>query len=643
MARIGRRSSFSICAVLFLSCSTVSSAQSGQQIPALFNIFGGLINTAIVDAARRDWQARPPSDYNCLARHGVSAEQLASSGIGPDDPRVRQYFSECASAASAAPTAPVTVPVAPQPATGAVAGPASSKYVVNGLTLGASFSPQADAAAGYACRASEDYPGFAWCQSHHAESRKFGSETTWMSVFRSEANAAVEITQTVEPAFFRQGDAEREIQRLSRDFAQQARVIGADLPSGGHAVIAAWGTVTLIPLDPQVVDALRRGAPVHSGLLVSALADPRAAARLGLPVYGLGGGAGFIWCADYNSSGKGVLRIIAVDPGALKSAPLLQPVASSPSPVVAMYAAPEPPAAPPPISDSEARRVEKVPVAAPPEASSADPPPSSSSLAGPTQEAKIEPPSAPLPSSPSPTSPPSNRVALVVANGAYPEAPLANPTVDADIVAGSLKKIGFSVMVRKDLDLDRFEQAIQEFSETTRGADIALFYFAGHGFSVDLRGRQENMLMATSANFSAKTALALEGGGEPLDHVEETIIGRARATLIFIDACRNIPALASRSVGSRGFAPVDTSNLAGVYVVLSTRVGQTAEDGARGQGSPFARAFASVMPTPGLRIEDAYSRMREQVRRDTAGGQVPDSIRSDLPEGGVVLVGSNVK
>ncbi len=49
------------------------------------------------------------------------------------------------------------------------------------------------------------------------------------------------------------------------------------------------------------------------------------------------------------------------------------------------------------------------------------------------------------------------------------------------------------------------------------------------------------------------------------------------------------------------------------------------------------------MPTPGLRIEDAYSRMREQVRRDTAGGQVPDSIRSDLPEGGVVLVGSNVK
>ena len=350
-----------------------------------------------------------------------------------------------------------------------------------------------------------------------------------MSVFRSEANAVVEITQTVEPAFFRQGDAEREIQRLSRDFAQQARVIGAELPWGGHAVIAAWGAVSLIPLDPQVVDALRRGVPVHSGLLVGALADPRAAARLGLPVYSLGGGAGFIWGADYNSSGKGVLRIIAVDPSALKSATRSQPVASAPSSVITAYAAPEPPGTPAPFLDDGGRRDhgEKVPVAASAgSAGSADSSASSSSLAGPTQEAKIEPPSAPLPSSPAPSSAPSNRVALIVANGAYPEAPLANPTVDADVVADTLKKIGFSVTVQKNLDLDRFEQAITDFAESTRGADIALFYFAGHGFSVDLRGRQENLLMATSANFSAKTALALEGGGEPLDHVEETIIGR---------------------------------------------------------------------------------------------------------------------
>jgi formylglycine-generating enzyme required for sulfatase activity len=230
------------------------------------------------------------------------------------------------------------------------------------------------------------------------------------------------------------------------------------------------------------------------------------------------------------------------------------------------------------------------------------------------------------------------RVALIIANGAYPDAPLANPTVDSGLIAESLKRIGFAVLVKENLDLDGFEQAISDFAETAKGADLALFYFSGHGFSVASGGLQQNLLMATSANFKAKTTLALQQGGEPLEHVEETIIGHARATLIFIDACRNVPALATRGVGSRGFAPIDRSSLEGAYVVLSTREGKTAADGEAGQGSPFARAFATVAPTPGLRIEDAYALIREKVRVETSGEQVPDVIRSDLPLGGVTLL-----
>jgi hypothetical protein len=148
--------------------------------------------------------------------------------------------------------------------------------------------------------------------------------------------------------------------------------------------------------------------------------------------------------------------------------------------------------------------------------------------------------------------------------------------------------------------------------------------------------------MATSANFSPKTALAMQGGGEPLDHVEDTIIGRARATLIFVDACRNIPALATRGVAARGFAPAHT-DLPGLMLCCQPGWDRPSKDGVGGQGSPFARALAFVLPTPGLRIEDAYSRMRERVRGETSGAQAPESVRSDLPEGGVVLVQSNVK
>jgi hypothetical protein len=360
MAGIRARSWFSVGAVTVGLWGGISGAQSGQQLPAgLFNVFGGLINTAIVDAARRDWQTRPSSDYNCLARHGVSADQLANRGIGPEDPRVRQILSECPFAAP--------VPVAPQPATGPVAGPPNSNYVVNGLALGAPFDPRSDPAAGYACHASDDYPGFAWCQSHHAESRKFGPETIWMSVFRAETNAAVEITEAIDPAFFQPGDAEREIQRLSRDFGQQARVVTADLTSGGRAIVAVWGAVALTALDAASMDALRRGVPVHNGLLVGVLGDPRASARLGLPVYSLGGGAGFIWSADYNGSGKGVLRVIAVDASALNSAPQPppvvpappEPVASAPSTAQPYAASPPSTASPSAPSPEDAARLER--------------------------------------------------------------------------------------------------------------------------------------------------------------------------------------------------------------------------------------------------------------------------------------------
>ncbi len=232
---------------------------------------------------------------------------------------------------------------------------------------------------------------------------------------------------------------------------------------------------------------------------------------------------------------------------------------------------------------------------------------------------------------------PGRLVALVIANGAYPDAPLANPSVDAGIVADSLKRIGFSVTVKTNVDLDGFEQAMSAFAEASKGAEVALFYFAGHGFSVAADGVQQNLLMTTSSNFQAKTEIGLRQGGEPLDHVEETIIGHARATLIFIDACRNVPALAHRGIGSRGFAPIDPSSFDGAYVVLSTRQGKTAEDGEAGHGSPFARAVAATLPTAGLRIEDASARIREKVRTETSGEQVPDVVRSDLPEGGVVL------
>jgi tetratricopeptide (TPR) repeat protein len=258
----------------------------------------------------------------------------------------------------------------------------------------------------------------------------------------------------------------------------------------------------------------------------------------------------------------------------------------------------------------------------------------------PTPPAAASAPAQPMPATPppaTPAAPAGQHVALVVANGAYRDAPLANPGVDADLIKAGLERGGFKVTVKRDLPLDGFEQAIEEFADEAKGAEVALFYFAGHGFSLDSGGVQQNLLMATDANFQAKTGYALQSSGESLEHLQQVITGHAHATLIFIDACRNIPVVARRGLGGRGFAPIDASAFDGAFVVISTRQGKMADDGVAGQGSPFARAVAKILPTPDLRIEDAYYLIRDEVNAETSGAEVPDLIRSDLPKGGLVL------
>ena len=100
------------------------------------------------------------------------------------------------------------------------------------------------------------------------------------------------------------------------------------------------------------MDALRRGEQIHRRLLADFIGDPPGSARRGLPVYSLGGGPGFLWNADYNGSGKGGLRITAVDPSALNPAAPPQPVVPPPSPVPTNAASPPPP----PSAEEVARR-----------------------------------------------------------------------------------------------------------------------------------------------------------------------------------------------------------------------------------------------------------------------------------------------
>src|SRR5262249_28229289 len=74
------------------------------------------------------------------------------------------------------------------------------------------------------------------------------------------------------------------------------------------------------------------------------------------------------------------------------------------------------------------------------------------------------------------------RVALVIGNSKYQEAPrLPNPTKDARDMKAALEELGFEVTLHADLKRRGMEDAIIDFSEQLRRGDVGVFYFAGHG------------------------------------------------------------------------------------------------------------------------------------------------------------------
>ena len=92
------------------------------------------------------------------------------------------------------------------------------------------------------------------------------------------------------------------------------------------------------------------------------------------------------------------------------------------------------------------------------------------------------------------------RIALVVGNSNYQNvARLENPRNDATLMATTLRSLGFTLVgdgPQLDLDKAALDLTVQKFGSTLQGADVAMFYYAGHG--VQIRGA--NFLVPVGAN-----------------------------------------------------------------------------------------------------------------------------------------------
>ncbi len=209
------------------------------------------------------------------------------------------------------------------------------------------------------------------------------------------------------------------------------------------------------------------------------------------------------------------------------------------------------------------------------------------------------------------------KVALVVGNANYTKnAKLKNPINDANSIDSALTAINFKVIRVTDADYNAMRKALSQFGKEAKDADVAFFYYAGHGLQVD----GENYLIPLGADIETKEQVALECVSTKLIlKTLEMTASHSRLNVMVLDACRNNPFESwSRSSGS-GLSAVTPPN--GTLVAYATSPGKTAADGSAGHGLYTGELIKQLVEKQ--RIEDVFINTRVQVEYKSHGQQSP--------------------
>lgn len=230
------------------------------------------------------------------------------------------------------------------------------------------------------------------------------------------------------------------------------------------------------------------------------------------------------------------------------------------------------------------------------------------------------------------------RLALVLGNSKYQAVPeLDNPANDAADLAQALRGVGFEVIEQRDATRGAMAEAVRDFSERLRGADVALFFYAGHGLQMN----GENYLLPVDAKIQSPADVRFNTINLTDIQQEMEGSGNGRANIIILDACRNNPfaeklAQGGRAAPTRGLGRIEATGQ-GSLIVYSTQPNNVALDGA-GRNSPFTSALLKHVSTPGLEVRQMISRVRGDVLAATGQKQTPWDSSSLV--GDVYLAGS---
>lgn len=241
------------------------------------------------------------------------------------------------------------------------------------------------------------------------------------------------------------------------------------------------------------------------------------------------------------------------------------------------------------------------------------------------------------------------KFALVIGNRDYQgrQDLLANTLRDADLMAQSLKKLGFTVTQRTNLDRSQMLSAISGFADQLPEGSTALVYYAGHGMQVG----GNNYLVPVDMALTSEQTVPVKA--YPLKTLLERLsASKSAVNLVVLDACRDNPfqprtAVRYRSFANLGLAQVQAPR--GTLIAFSTAPGQLAADGKESH-SVYTAALAKTILEPRLEIREIFEKVASQVRKQTLDDQIPwyetsitDKYYFLPPEGVSIVAGKSLQ
>jgi hypothetical protein len=211
------------------------------------------------------------------------------------------------------------------------------------------------------------------------------------------------------------------------------------------------------------------------------------------------------------------------------------------------------------------------------------------------------------------------RIALLVGNNTYENVPRLQTAVnDARAVGTALRRLGFSIMVAENQSRRAMSEAMLAFDKTIEPGDIALFFFAGHGFEI----RGQNYLLPTDIpEVREGQEELIRDSAFPADRIIDRLQARgARAAVLVLDACRNNPFERPGGRGLKGSGGLAAMTPAeGVFIMFSAGAKQTALDRLssteRPLNSVFTRNLVRWLVEPDLTLVQIAKRLQVEVRQ----------------------------